>query len=136
MKCFIKYIDKETGEEKTEVIHLTANEYHLMKKNKTDETKWREAYFQKHQEKYNLETEYDRYRGLSNSRQSNIDSVVLKESKVGRKGKFETEQEFHKAVLSIQDWDKLSKNKLAQKLGYTSSSGLNDLLKSKNWELP
>lgn len=131
MKFIIKYIDKETGEEKTEPIFLTLNEYHLMKKNKTNETKWREAYFQKHQENYKLKIEYDRYRKLSNSRQRNIDSV----SKVGRKGKFETEQEFQKAILSIPDWDKLSKNELAKKLGFKNFSGMDYLLK-KGYHLP
>lgn len=140
MKCFIKYIDKETGEEKTEVIHLTTNEYHLMKtrieRNKRDTKKFVDIYFKEKEEKEFLKAENENLKTELFNIKQKIDSVVLKESKVGRKGKFETEQEFHKAVLSIQDWDKLSKNKLAQKLGYTSSSGLNDLLKSKNWELP
>lgn len=135
MKLSIKYIDKETGEERTETIFLTLNEYHFIKKNKTDETKWREAYFQKHQELYNMKTECDRYWKLINSRQKNIDSVSIKKSKVGRKCKFETEQDFQEAVLSIPDWDKLSKNELAKRLGYESFSGVYYLIK-KGYHLP
>lgn len=63
-------------------------------------------------------------------------SIKKTKGKAGRTGKFKSEQELHQKILSIPNWKTLSKNKLAKKIGYQSSSGLNQLLDSKKWSLP
>lgn len=122
-KVPIEYFDKETGTTKRENIYITDNEYYSWNKNKKNNSAWLEAYMEKHQE---LEK-------LKNNKNINIKKT---KGKAGRTGKFKSEQELHQKILSIPNWKTLSKNLLAKKIGYQSSSGLNELLKTKKWSLP
>ena len=71
---------------------------------------------------------------------SNMNKVSGKnlgnKNKPGRPGKFKTQIELHQEIFKIFDWQHLSNNALAKKLGYKSSSGLNELIKTKKWSLP
>jgi len=61
---------------------------------------------------------------------------VRRKNKVGRPGKFKTEEDLHKKISTIPNWKSLNKTAKAKALGYSSSSGLNELLKDNNWSLP
>lgn len=63
-------------------------------------------------------------------------NVVSKNKTIGRPKKFNNQDEFHNKIESISGWQSLSKTKLSKTLGYKSSSGLNELLKSTGWTLP
>jgi hypothetical protein len=75
---------------------------------------------------------------VSTERQNivNENKRIKSNKKVGRIGMFTSENEIHKKLQTISNWKTLSRTELAKKLGYKSSSGLNELLKSKNWKLP
>lgn len=119
----IEYFDKETGSKKTENIYITDNEYYSWNKNKKNNSKWLEAYMQKHQE-------LERLKIKKNS------NIKERKAKTGRKGMFNSELELHRKILLIPNWKTLSKNQLAQKIGYKSASGLNNLLNKNRWSLP
>jgi hypothetical protein len=78
---------------------------------------------------------YKEYKNLFGEKNI-IKTVKNNKSQPGRKPKYKTQPEFHKKLKTISNLESLSKTELAKKLGYKSSSGLNELLKSKNWKLP
>jgi hypothetical protein len=93
-------------------------------------SEWLETFMKKHQE-HLLDKIYSER--AKNKRMSKQAKAI---SKVGRPCRFISEGAFHKKIKSIPNWESLLKTELAQRLGYKSSSGLNELLKSKNWKLP
>ncbi len=82
---------------------------------------WREAYFVLYHELIK--------KSPKNVKKSQRNSV-------GRPCKFEDKKDFHNKIEKIKDWQAMSKDKLAKALGYKSGNGLNELLKSKGWQLP
>lgn len=92
-------------------------------------SEWREAFMTYHQEREKEKA----IRNLGKSRKKYNDKI----SAIGRSKKFSSQSEFHSKIKSIPNWQSLTKTKLAQELGYKSSSGLNELLKAnKDWTLP
>jgi hypothetical protein len=101
------------------------------KKEKNAMDSWREMNELLQESKFKLSTAENRILLLEGKAKPN-------KNKAGVKPRYKTETEFHSAIKKLTNWEKLVKNKsaLAKKLGYASSSGLNDLLKTNGWELP
>jgi len=92
-------------------------------------SQWLEEYFALSRE--NLKKQVSMNDNLSGSIK-----VRRSSNTVGRKCKFSSEANLHESIRSIKNWKSISKTQIAKELGYKSSSGLNELLKSKGWSFP